>query len=411
MAERARIAQVITRFSAGAGGVALRGARALDPAVAEVAIFAAPGGSLLPEAEEAGFEVTRVRHLVPEIDPLEDARALIELRGLLVDGSFDIVHTHSAKAGALGRVAARMAGVPAVVHTFHGFPFHEFQSHARRTAYIGMERRLARLTDRFLAVGSAVAAEAIRRRIVPVDRVRVIDSAVDKEIPVLSRAGRFEARQRLGVGPGMRVVGTVGRLDHQKAPGDFVAAIASLRNRDVFAVWVGDGPLRAETERDVAERGLTDRFVFTGERRDVAALLPAFDVFAMASLYEGVPCAVVEAMRCGIPVVATAVNSVHEVVEPGRTGLLVPPRDPDRLGRGIECLLDEPGDARRMAARAQENLEGRFDPDVLAADLVATYDAALARARGTVTTLRPRGLTHAARMHHRAALSLGPASR
>lgn len=407
MAERARVAQVITRFSAGAGGVALRGARALDPARAEVAIFAAPGGSLLHEAEEAGFEVTRVRHLVPEIDPLEDGRALIELRGLLMDGNFDIVHTHSAKAGALGRVAARMAGVPAVVHTFHGFPFHEFQSLARRTAYIGMERRLARLTDRFLAVGSAVAAEAIRRRIVPVDRVRVIDSAIDKEFPVLSRAGRFEARQRLGVGPGMRVVGTVGRLDHQKAPGDFVAAIAALRNRDVLAVWVGDGPLRAETERDVAERGLTDRFVFTGERRDVAALLPAFDVFAMASLYEGVPCAVVEAMRCGIPVVATAVNSVHEVVVPGSTGLLVPPRDPKRLASGIECLLDDPGDARRMAERAQENLEGRFDPEVLGAELIATYDAALARASSTVTTLRPHGLAHAPRAHQRAALSLG----
>jgi glycosyltransferase involved in cell wall biosynthesis len=239
----------------------------------------------------------------------------------------------------------------------------------------------------------------------------VIDSAVDKEIPVASRAGRFEARQKLGVGPGMRVVGTVGRLDHQKAPGDFVAAIAALDAPDVLAVWVGDGPLRAETERDVADRGLTDRFVFTGERRDVACLLPAFDVFAMSSLYEGVPCAVVEAMRCGIPVVATAVNSVHEVVVPGRTGLLVPPRDPDRLRRGIECLLDEPGDAHRMAARAMENLDGRFDPDVLAADLSATYDAALARAPGTVTTLRPHGIARAARANHRAALSLESSSR
>jgi glycosyltransferase involved in cell wall biosynthesis len=114
-----------------------------------------------------------------------------------------------------------------------------------------------------------------------------------------------------------------------------------------------------------------------GHRRDVPALLPGFDVFALASLYEGVPCAIVEAMRCGVPVVATAVNAVHEVVVPGRTGLLVSPRDPDGLARALGALLDDTGEADRLATSAQAHLAGHFAPVELGRDLTATYESAL----------------------------------
>jgi glycosyltransferase involved in cell wall biosynthesis len=371
------VAQVVTRFVAGAGGVALRGAEALDPHRYEVAIVAAPGGGLLVDAERDGFEVIRVPDLVPEIDPVSDARALRELCTIMTEGGFDVVHTHSAKAGALGRLAARATHVPAVVHTFHGFPFHEFQSRARRGTYVAIERRLARITDRFLAVGSAVAAEAVRRHIAPVDRIRVVDPAIADDVVVRTPATRFQARALLGVPPGMQVVGTVGRLDEQKAPGDFVAALALLDRRDVLGVWVGDGPLRSTVELDIRARGLEDRIVLLGHRRDVPALLPAFDVFALSSLYEGVPCAVAEAMRCGVPVAATAVNGVHEIVVPGRSGLLVPPKDPRALACALGALLDDPVDAARQAAVGQRQLEGHFAQRGLGDDLMATYDVAL----------------------------------
>lgn len=370
---RLRVAQVVTRFTAGAGGVALRGALALDPAKHDVSIVAADGGSLLPDAERAGFHVIRLHHLVPELDPRADVRALRELTQHLGGERFDVVHTHSAKAGTLGRLAARLVDVPGVVHTFHGFPFHEFQSRARRATYVTIERALARITDQFLAVGSAVAAEAVHRRIAPVDRIRAIESAVDTHIPPVSRASRFAARSTLRVPPGMHVVGTVGRLDYQKAPLDFVAAIAALRRPDVFTVWVGDGPLRPEVERAIARHGLTDRFVLLGERRDVAMLLPGFDVFAMASLYEGLPCAIVEAIECGVPVVATTVNAVHEVVIPGQTGILVPPHDPARLAVALAHLLDNPATAHRLALAARAHLGDGFRPETLGAELTDIY--------------------------------------
>ena len=175
-AGRIRVATIVTRFMSGAGGVALRGAMALDPERYETTIFAGGGDRLLDEASAAGFEVVQLQHLIPELSPPQDRRGLQELRSRLRHGHFDVVHTHSAKAGALGRMAAAQVGVPRIVHTFHGFPFHEFQSPARRMAYVAIGRRTGPHTSAFLAVGSGVAAEAIRRRIAAPHLLRTIGS-------------------------------------------------------------------------------------------------------------------------------------------------------------------------------------------------------------------------------------------
>jgi len=368
---------VITRFIAGAGGVALRGALALDPTRYSVTILAAAGGPLLAEAEKAGFEVVRLRHMVPVVSLRTDPQALRELTGELRNGRFDIVHTHSAKAGALGRIAAYRVGVPAIVHTFHGFPFHDFQLWPLRAAYIQIEKRLGRITDQFLAVGGAVAAQAINLRIAPAERIRTIASAIDLNIPPASPGNRAAARRLMDLPDDALVVGTVGRLAPQKAPQDMVAAIAAMDRANVYCVWVGDGPMREEVARLVERRNLGNRFLLLGERRDVAALLPGFDVFALSSHYEGLPCSLVEAMTCGLPVVATAVNAVPEVVVPGRTGMLVPAAAPALLGRALAYLLDHPSEGSRMAAAARVQLGDRFDPEVLGRDLAETYEMAL----------------------------------
>jgi glycosyltransferase involved in cell wall biosynthesis len=371
------VAVVVTRCIAGAGGVALRGALALDPARFRVTLMSADGGPLLGQAEQAGLEVVRLRHLRPELSPVADARALGELVGTLGGGRYHLVHTHSAKAGGLGRVAAHRVGVPAIVHTFHGFPFHDFQSRVRRRGYLEVERRLARITDQFLAVGGAVAAQAVQLGITPPERVRAIAAAITPDIALASGTTRAHARRLLGLPDDALVVGTVGRLDHQKAPGDFVAAMAALPHPNLIAVWVGDGPLRESVQRQIAGSGLAGRLLLAGERNDVGTLLPAFDVFAMSSRYEGLPCAVVEAMTCGIPVVATAVNAVPDVVVPGRTGLLVRAGDPSSLARAIAYLLDHPEQGARMATTARAGLGGRFHSEALGADLTETYDLAL----------------------------------
>ena len=168
------------------------------------------------------------------------------------------------------------------------------------------------------------------------------------------------------------MVGAVGRLTYQKAPGDFVAALQALARPDVTGVWVGDGELAGQVAAQARETPGV-RVVLAGQRGNVQELLPAFDVFALPSRYEGLPTAVVEAMICGIPVVATAVNAVGDVVVPGETGLLVPPGRPGLMADAVRFLLDSPDVAERMAAAARARLGQRFGEHALRQALTAAY--------------------------------------
>jgi len=400
---RIKVATVITRMAAGAGGVALRGALAMDPARFEVTVVAggasvtgkhtstghgmllgadavrdAAEGDLLSQAYGAGLPVVRVASLVPEISPTHDQAALRTLRTFLAEGRFDVVHTHSAKAGVLGRRAAARAGVPRIVHTLHGFPFHDFQPAWRRAAYVAIERRLGRDTHMFLAIGTAVAAEAVRLRIALPERVRTIPPAVD-DLPARSGlAARGLARRRLDLPTGLRLVGTVGRIDYQKAPRDWVDALASIEADDVWGMWIGDGPMREDLLAYARKRRVDHRLVVLGYRDDVREILPAFDVFVMASRYEGLPCVLIEAIQAQVPVVATAVNAVPDVIVPGETGLLVPPGRPELLGRAVRYLLDAPETAARMSRAARDRVADRYTADVLGTVLDQTYSGSLA---------------------------------
>jgi glycosyltransferase involved in cell wall biosynthesis len=368
-----RVAVVITRLEGGAGILALRGAAALDPARFAVTIIAGSSGPLVGQARAAGLEVVPEASLRTPIGPAADLAALRRLTALLRARRFDVVHTHTAKAGAVGRLAARRAGVGRIVHTYHGFPFHEFQSPARRGAYVAVERRLGRITDLALAVGSGVAVEAVRRRLIPPDRIRTIGVAVDQPLPMAADpVARRRARRALGLPLDVTVVGAVGRLAYQKAPEDFLAALRALRRPGVVGVWVGGGELAGRMARLAAAQPQAP-VLLTGERDDVPALLPAFDVFTLPSRYEGLPTAVVEAMLCGVPVVATAVNAVGDLVVPGETGLLVPPRRPDLLAAAVRSLLGSPADAARMAAAARARLGARYGVPALRDALTAAY--------------------------------------
>jgi glycosyltransferase involved in cell wall biosynthesis len=362
------VATLITRLEGGAGVLALRGALALDRrefrTVLITGLVDGSGRQQLEQARAGGLEVILEPALRAPIDPRRDAAALRSLSALLSRRHFDVVHTHTAKAGALGRIAARRAGVPRVVHTYHGFPFHEFQSRLRRASYIAVERHLGRITDVVLCVGTGVAVEAIRRGLVPPERIRTIGVAVP-DGPPLGPDSRDRARRALGIPPDATVVAAMRELTRLRGLG-------GVRRPDVIGVWVGGGELAGRVAR-LARSASVPLVVLAGERADIPEILPAFDVFALSSRYEGLPTVVVEAMVCGIPVVATAVNAVSDVVVPGETGLLVPPQRPDLLAEAVGYLLDRPAAAARMAANARERLGGRFDVGTLRGALVAAY--------------------------------------
>jgi glycosyltransferase involved in cell wall biosynthesis len=386
-AEPLRVATVIARLEGGAGVLALRGALALNSRSCRMTIITGSGGPLIAAARAAGLEVVVEPSLRAPIRPASDLRALARLEALFAVRAFDVVHTHCAKAGAVGRVAARRAGVPRIIHTFHGFPFHEFQSRPLHRAYVAIERRLGRLTSAALCVGAGVAAEAVRRELISPDRVRTIGVSVDGPArllasraagsPAAAQQARRRARAALGLPASAVVVGAVGRLTYQKAPEDFVAALAQLGRPDVIGTWVGGGELAARVTRQ-ARVLPPGQFRLAGERSDILDILPAFDVFALPSRYEGLPTAVVEAMICGVPVVATAVNAVPDLVVPGETGLLVPPRRPALMAAAIGELLDSPALAARMAAAARARISGQYGEESLRSALLEAYEPAAA---------------------------------
>ena len=383
-----RVAHIITRCVAGAGGVAVRGAVSLPGDLYSSTLVVGSGDVLLDVARAHGVDVVVLPELVSPISPTLDARALRSIDRFLRSESFDVVHTHSAKAGVLGRVAASRAGVPRIVHTLHGFPWHDFQPAAVRQAYIRTERALARITDAYLAVGTGVAVEALRRRVVRPDQLVTIGPAVEPAPVTVSPASRARARTLLGLPEDATVVGTVGRMDFQKAPEVMLEALGRMTTPAVL-VWVGGGPLLEETARRARSAGLEHRVLLLGNRDDVPQLLPAFDVFAMSSRYEGLPCAIVEAQECGIPVVATSVNAVSDVVVPGVTGLLVAPQDAGQLAAALDHALTHPRQAAAWAEHARAQLGTRYDATTLGATLCEVYTPEPAGQRPPVLTPLP----------------------
>ncbi|WP_371667396.1 glycosyltransferase [Streptomyces sp. NBC_00289] len=367
---RIKVLHVITRFQAGAGGNTLLSAVGLDPERYEVWIAGVPGGGLWERARAAGVhtvELCGFRHTLTPADLLVLAR----LVRLMRRERFTVVHTHSAKGGFLGRLAARLCRTPVVVHTFHGLSFHPYQSRSRRTVYRCLERATRRFTHGFLAVAPRVARQAVEEHLALPGLVRVIPSAVDLgHIPQ-----RFDplARRVLGPPRSTALIGTVGRIDTQKAPLDFVRMAAAIRAErpDTAFTMIGDGPLEDEVRRLAAH--LDIELTLTGDRPDASWLVAGLDVFVMPSLYEGLGRALTEALATARPVVATAVNGVPDLVEHGATGLLVAPADPEGAARAVCWLLDHPREAAEMGRQGRQRVRAGFAPQAMCAAVDACY--------------------------------------
>ncbi len=339
-----------------------------------------PGGRLVAEARASGVPVHVVDDLVRRPDPRRDLRTVVRLAALFRRRGYRLVHTHSTKAGLLGRLAAWLAGVPAVVHTVHGFPF-EMGPGLRTRAYSAVERLAALLTDRVVCVGEVLRRQVEALGMAPGRKLVTIYSGLDFAACRPRRAAE-ETKRRLGVEGAWPIVGSVGYLMEAKAQHDLIEAAARLvpRYPRLVLLLVGEGPLRPFLERRIADLGVGAHARLLGERDDVADLLPVFDVYAMSSRREGVGRALSEAMYAGLPVVTTAVAGVTELVADEETGLLVPPRNPERLAAAIDRLVADPALARRLGAAAGRRARELMSVDRMIADLVRLYDDLLASA-------------------------------
>ncbi len=334
-----------------------------------------PEGSLIEEVRERGVNLTIMPEMVRQISSGQDAKALINLRAMMrgKEGhpAYEIVHTHSSKAGVLGRLAAKWAGVPVIVHTVHGWSFHDKMSPRKKAMYVLLEKLGERVGDAMIVVSpkdiEKGLAEGISRR----EQYTVIRSGIELERFGHPQVARAEMRAQLGIPTDAPVVGSVTRLSAQKAPLDLVAAFAKIHRErpDAWFVVVGDGPLRAEVEAELRTTGIADRTILTGLRRDVPELMATFDVFVLTSLWEGLPRVLPQAMATGLPIVCTQADGSAEAVTEGGNGFLVPRGDTAQMAAKVVLLLND------SALRQKMGVAGRAHaPEFSVTTMVAEID-------------------------------------
>mgnify|MGYP005852986383 CR=1 FL=1 len=333
-------------------------------------------------AAERGVEVVRIPGLSREISPLADLRATLRLADLIRELRPHVLHTHTAKAGAIGRLAALLAGRarPAVVvHTFHGHVLKGYFGALGTGLFRLVERALARTSDALVAVSPEIRDELVAIGVAPASRFAVVRLGIGLEERVGAPADRREVLRRIGIADGRFVVGWFGRMTAVKRTTDLVDVLASLRDRGVDAVLllVGDGTDREQVEQHALERGVARHCFFLGYQEEVARWYAACDAVVLTSESEGTPVILIEALAAGRPVVSYDVGGVRDVVRDGVDGVVVRPRDVEAMAAALQSLAGDPELARRLGKSGRRRVLARYAVPRLVGDVDRLYRALL----------------------------------
>jgi glycosyltransferase involved in cell wall biosynthesis len=338
-------------------------------------------GSMEWLAQSHGVRFEKIPSLGRELHPLRDAATLGSLIRIIRRERPDVVHTHKSKAGALGRLAARLCGVPVVVHTFHGHVLHGYFGEAKSRAFRLIERALAALSDRVIAVSPQVKDDLLRYRVAADDKIAVIPLGLDLARFARAPRGAGGLRAELGCAPGAPLVGIVARLVPIKNIPLFLEAAALVRREfpgALFAV-AGDGELRGELEAAAVRLGVADAVRFLGFRPDLERVYPDLDVLCLASDNEGSPVSLIEGLASGCAAVSTDAGGARDVLEDGRVGVVVPRGDARALADAVAALLRDPQRRERLGEAGREAAPRRFSIERLVGDLDSLYRLLLER--------------------------------
>lgn len=382
---KVRVIQVVTLLElGGAQQVALYTAGHLDRSCYDVTLVSGGPEQLSLEArEQAGTEFIEIPELVREVSPVNDLSAFIKLyeiikRYVKATPTGVVVHTHSSKAGILGRFAARLAGAKVVVHTIHGFGFNDRQGWLKRGLFKTAERLASSAGDMVIAVADDNITKGVREGIFPRKSAVTIRCGIDTGYFSEPPADIDAVKSGLGIPPVAPVVTMVSNLKPQKAPLDFVrvAGIVLKSAPDTHFVQAGDGELRDAMLAEADRLGVSGRLHMLGWRSDVRDIIYASDVVVLTSLWEGLPLVAPQAMAAGKPVVATAVDGTPEAVIDGVNGFLAAPHDIGRMAEKVALLLADKQLAARMG-EAGRGMVTEFDQDEMVRRVEALYERLL----------------------------------
>ncbi len=388
-----RILRIITRLNIGGPSIqAINLSRRLDSAGFHTTLVhgkLGPGeGDMQTLIPTEGLDAISMPTLRRKVDPLNDIRAFWQLLRLLRQLRPAIVHTHMAKAGAIGRQATIVynnlwaRNYPArLVHTYHGHVLEGYFSAPKTAFFLAVERLLARRTDMLIAVSAKVRRELLEDYCIgTADCFQVVPLGLDLEaLEAIDNVARRRAREQLGISADVKVIVWVGRLTPIKQPDVFLRAaqLIKLRYPQVVFLVVGDGELRDEVESMAHDLEMANHIRFLGWRGDLARIYAASDLSLLTSRNEGTPVAIIEAMAAGLPSVSPNVGGVRDVVTDPSIGIVVPEGSPESLAVAACTLLDSPDHCRQIGESARFSAVGRFGFARLAADITALYQSLL----------------------------------
>jgi glycosyltransferase involved in cell wall biosynthesis len=389
VADRIKVLRVIARLNVGgpalhvaylAAGLADRG---YDTTL--VAGSLARGEESMAEAaEQRGVTIVSLDELHREVAPLNDLRAIVRLARLIRRERPDILHTHTAKAGAVGRVAALLSGSarPAIiVHTFHGHVLRGYFNPLMTFGFRLLERWLATFTTALIAVSPEVRDDLVRLGVAPAEKFAIVRLGIQLDERIGADAGaRAETRRVLGIAQDVFVVGWVGRMTAVKRTDDVLRALKGLLDRgvDAYLCLVGDGPDRDHLERYAHELGIVRRCLFLGYQDNVGRFYQAIDALILPSTNEGTPVSVIEALAAERPAVATRVGGIPDVIRAGVDGFLVDVGDADALAEQLAVLARNPARRAEMGAEGRANVVERYAVERLVDDVDVLYRSLLA---------------------------------
>jgi len=323
-----------------------------------------------------GKRLATVSCLRRNINPIFDMCAFVQLYLLFKRERFALIHTHTAKAGFLGRIAARLAGIPVVIHTSHGHNFYGYFNPWLSGIIVKLERFASRMTDKILTLTELERNDLLRFHAAKQAQIAIVSTAVELDSAAKADEGRFlSLKQEFGIHKGDAVVGMVGRLEPIKGAEFFIAAAVAVAEKlkDTKFIVVGEGSLRRKLIMQVSKANLSQRFIFAGWRNDVANIISIMDVLVLASLNEAVGLVLIEAQGLGVPVIATNVGGVPEVIENGRTGILVSPQNAEELAKAMELLVMNEDKRKEMSQNARRRVKDHYNPEDFVRKISAVY--------------------------------------
>ena len=344
----------------------------------------APGGPLIEKIRETGAEFIPVNYFVHSINIFKDFFALCELVGIIRKRHYDIVHTHNTKAGFIGRLAAKISGVPVIIHTIHGFAFHKYESFWRKWLFIYLERIAAVFSDKLITVSTPLKEWGLSLGIGKDSQYCIIPDGIEVSEFIENEDNTRLLKTKLGIKEDELVVGMVAKMWYGKGHDVLLRAMPLVIKEvpNTRFLLVGDGYLREGLLKTCSEKGLLQHVIFLGFREDIPLITSTFDLGVLPSLFEGLGRVILESMALGKPVVASGVGGIPEIVKDGSNGLLVPPLDHVALGRAIIKILKDRDLRVRMGQEAKETLGERFTAEKMVKDIEETYESIYAVRKG-----------------------------